>query len=202
MLFKGPFLHKVWDLVVFLCPIGQCWFGWFYLFLFFFSSFVKALAKIADVFVSVPLSVIYRILFNFPKKKKKGYVLHVFRKALFNLWWGSDVLKFLNSDTIRSFIGGWWKSILPGQEKTSNDLRFCWFLCAVSCVGFVCSTVKAGTRIPQFTHKPGSCSVPLPAAALSGVFFFLFTPFSVLTVISSLNLPFQHAQSKDIFPHV
>lgn len=97
MLFKGPLLHKVWDLVVFLCPIGQCWVGWFSFFLFF-----MLLANVAGVFgVPFPCFVIFWMLYfsSFPKQS----CIPCFSEALLLVMsiWGDDVLSF---HAVRRFL--------------------------------------------------------------------------------------------------
>lgn len=64
-----------------------------------------------------------------------------------------------------------------------------------------CSTMK--THTPQFTNRPGPHSVLPPLAPALSVQCIFYSHHLLLTVIlNSLNLPFQHAQSKDIFPHL
>lgn len=68
----------------------------------------------------------------------------------------------------------------------------------MSCAAFVCSTAKAEPQIPQFTKKPGSRSVLPPARSVNCISILIM----FFLTVNSLNLPFQHAQSKDIFPHL
>lgn len=78
MLFKGPFLHKVWDLVVFLCPIGQYWFGWFTIFYAFFVGSSNIAGAFGCPFPRLSFSECFLIF-----QKKKKLCISCFSKALF-----------------------------------------------------------------------------------------------------------------------
>lgn len=55
---------------------------------------------------------------------------------------------------------------------------------------------------PRCTNKPGPCKVLRLPPALSVECIFIDAIFFLTVILNSLNLPFQGAQSKDIFPHL
>lgn len=197
MLFKGPLLHKVWDLVVFLCPIGQYWLGW----LFFFSLFFCPCKHCRRVWVFLPLfisSMLYFFLFF------KKSCISCFSEALFTCdedLMSLKVWALTLSDVLLEGGGGEFCQ----DGRLYKIVILFWIVCDMSCV-CLCLCVheqysEDGNTL-QFTNRLGPYRVlPLPLAfCLSSVFS---SQHLLLTVIlNSLNLPFQHAQSKDIFPHL
>lgn len=155
--------------------------------LFFFCKYCRRVS------VSVPSSVIFWMLFNFQKKKK--LCISCFSKALFTC--DERLMCSLWRHQMFFSEGGLFCQDI--KTRTTQMKRFRRVVCEVSCVGFVCSTVKVEPQIPQFTKTPGSCSVLPPAPSVKCIFILIMF---LLTVINSLNLPSQHAQSKDIFPHL
>lgn len=175
MLFKGPLLHKVWDLVVFLCPIGQYWFGWFA----FFMPF-QILLPCLDFSPPVCyfLNAVF-LLFFFIFQKSHVLARH------FYLWWVSDELKVWTFTQSEVLLEGGRIKVTSVRAVDLMKYDFCWVLCEVSCMGFVWSTVKTATHTPQFTNKP---DLPLPPALSVISSVFLFTP-------SSFDCYFQLAES-------
>ncbi len=187
MLFKGLLLHKVWDLVVFLCPIGQYWLGWF--------AFFHAFANIAGMFgFSFPcLSFSECCIFS------KKSCISCFSEALLlvmRIWW----VEGLSFHTVRFY----WRVAEVLSVKTVEDLKWYDFVrLRVAWAVWVCLQYSEdGNTHTQFTNRPGPCSVlPFLPALVCRVYF--YSHHLLLTVILNLlNLPFQHAQSKDIFPHL
>lgn len=96
--------------------------------------------------------------------------------------------------------------------RTVDDVKlFYWFACEVGCVRVcVCVCVCVSLQYNEDTHSSVhqqawslQCSplLPPPTSSVCPVYF--YSHHLLLTVIlNSLNLPFQHAQSKDIFPHL
>jgi len=93
---------------------------------------------------------------------------------------------------------------------TVDDVKlFYWFVCEVGCARVcvcvcVCVSLQYNedTHTPQFTNRPGPCSVPLPPTSSVCPVYFYSHHLLLTVILNSLNLPFQHAQSKDIFPHL
>lgn len=105
-----------------------------------------------------PLFVIFWTRFHFPK----SYVFHVLARhflLVMSIWCAQ-------CDGIWRF---YWTSGSVYPVRTPRRRPHRWFVGVrreVSCVGFVCSTVKAEPQIPQFTKKPGSRSVLPPALSV------------------------------------
>ena len=109
MFFKGPLLHRVWDLVVFLCPICQSGFGSL-AFFFIIICFFFAEANIAGVFgFSFPcLSLSWCCIFKFSEKSFHVLARHFL--IVRRIWW-VEALSFQLSEV---FIGRGRKWILSG----------------------------------------------------------------------------------------
>lgn len=99
-----------------------------------------------------------------------------------SIWW----VEGLSFHAVRRFIGRWWK-------KTLSSAKWGDF------VGMCVSELEMNWVCLRFTNGP-VCSSVLPLPLHTSLFY---SSRLLLTVIlTSFNLPFQHAQSKDIFPHL
>lgn len=172
MLFKGPLLHKVWDLVVFLCPIGQYWLGWF--------AFFYAFANIAGVFgfSFLVCHFLNAVFFKFPKKTNKK-ITHVFMFLArhFYLWRVSDELKvwaFTQSEVLFYWKVAGVNSVRGSQGHKNDFLGFCvrWAVWVLSAVQW-----RREHTLPSLpTHLVPAMFPSSHQLCLSSVF--LFTPSS------------------------
>lgn len=134
---------------------------------------------------------LYFFFFNFPKKS-------CFSEALLlvmSIWW----VEGLNFHTVRFY----WKVaelkwLLSGQWITWNMIfvGFC-----VRWAVWVLSEVQ--WRLQHTLRSlPTSLISPSHQLCLSPQVYFYSHHLLLTVIFNSLNLPFQHAQSKDIFPHL
>lgn len=180
MLFKGPLLHKVWDLVVFLCPVGQYWFV--VDLLFFFECLCKY-CRHGWVFPSLVIFwMLYFFFFLFFFFFSEKSCISCFSEALLlvtRIWWVEGL----------SFHTKFYCKVAEvNSVRTVDDVKlFYWFACEVGCVRVcVCVCVCVSLQYNEDTHSSVhqqawslQCSPLLPpptSSCLSSVF--LFTPSS------------------------
>lgn len=101
-------------------------------------------------------------------------------------------------DAIRRFLGRWRTVILSGRRDADDANDFVGFCVRLSCVGVCLQCSEGGTTDPS-VHQEAWFLQCSPSSSIKCIFIFIMF---CLTVINSLNLPSQHAQSKDIFPHL
>lgn len=132
--FKGPLLHRVWDLVVFLCPIYQYWFG--------SLAFFLCRGKYGRcVWVFLPLFVIISMLYFYFFWK----VISCFSEALFNR--DEDVRSWRwELPAVRGF---YWKEEEVNSVRTVRQIVCC--VCVTVCVS-VCTICVLHTSHCRHSH--------------------------------------------------